>query len=79
MPSKIYNSLLSRANKAKGGKGLKAVKTKVIRVPENHLEELDYLLQDYKSRSLQNPKSPRYHFLNQFISELEEILVGSVD
>lgn len=79
MSSMVFNSLFSRRNKTKGGRGMKGVKTVVVRVPVDHLIELDILLQDYKARSVANPTSPRYHFLNKFIEELEGIFPGIDD
>jgi hypothetical protein len=58
---------------------MKSSPTRVVRLPEDCLIELDNLLQDYKQRSASSPNSPRYHFLNHFVSEIEEILVGDRD
>lgn len=75
MTSRVYRAIENRRNKALGGRGMKATNTRVMRVPEDILSELDNLIQDYKQRSIDSPTSPRYHFLNHFISELDGILL----
>lgn len=75
MPSRVFRAIENRRNKALGGRGMKATNTRVMRVPEDILVELDNLIQDYKRRSMSSPQSPRYHFLNQFITELNDLLL----
>jgi hypothetical protein len=79
MPSRVFNSIVGRAITSNGGRGQKAAPTRVLRVPESHLEELDNLVESYRAMAEANPKSPRYDFLNRFLDELDEILKPHID
>lgn len=74
MPSRIFQMLSSRRPVAKGGRGVKSTPTKVFRIPEDILEDLDILISSYEEMIAANQKSPRYDFLKRFLLDLESLL-----
>lgn len=74
MRSRVFRSLVSRSQKHRGGRGMKAHPTRVVRVPENHLEEVDILISLYREKIAASPDSPRHSSLKAFLCELEDML-----
>jgi len=56
------------------GRGVRCVATKVVRIPEDALIELDLIVDAYVALMAQNPHSPRYYFLRKFLSEFSDAI-----
>lgn len=72
--SRIFVRLSQKRGLTAPGRGIYGTPTKVIRLPEDALIEVDALVDAYVARIQSNPASPRYDFLKKFIMELDRIL-----
>lgn len=72
MPSRIFHYLSSFRSSHRGGAG-HVNPSKVLRVNESVLQDLDVLIESWRYRA-NHTTSPRYDKLKEFLSELEEIL-----
>lgn len=70
--SRITLALRTYSSRARGGRGHRTA-TFVKRVPNDFLSELDNLISIYQNQC-DTSDSPRYHFLRQFLSEIDDLL-----
>jgi len=74
MQSRVFIRLSQKRGLYHPGRGQKGTPTKVLRLPEDALIEIDVLIAAYVDRMQSAPNSPRYDFLKKFLIELEQLL-----